>query len=658
MKSAEKDNTMEKLFESRSGLVPLGVEGAAFTEIFNNNLAPMLLVDPEDNQKIIKVNESACRFYGYKRKDFLQLTMGDINILSFEERKRLMKEAISRPHSNFNIIHKTSSELLKDVEVTASPVTVNNKKVMFIIVHDITVQKRVELQLRESEERLTLALEGTDLGMWDWHIQTGEVHYDKKWAEIIGYTLDELYPLTIDTWRGNTHPEDLEFIDIELNRYFTKQSPVYEHESRMKHKNGKWIWVLDRGKVFEWDSNGKPLRMAGTHLDITEQKSVQKKLEESESKFRSYFDSSPLVLWEEDHSKVAEYLNTLPVSNEEELAVYLDHHPEEIRKCLGLLTIINMNKASLDLYEADSKEQIINNLQNIFTPSTLAAYRDELVKVYCKSSSMVYSFTDKTLKGNLIDVKLEMTLQSDYKYLATITDMTEQKNKESELKKLLDQTKADTETKGILLREINHRVKNNLSSLIGILYAEKRKSKNTLENKQLELLDNLINRVKGISIAHDLLSRSGWRPISMELLSEKIINSLKHLIPSDRSIQTEINKSSVTLDADQSQSMAVIINELFVNSLEHASAAGGKLKINIKILENKGSVYYKYRDNGPGFSEEVLTSKLYNVGLYLIKNIVEQGLRGKIALKNKNGALVEIKFPGGEKIAEIQEYKK
>ena len=372
MKSIERDDNTDKLPASCSGSIPVGADESVFCEIFNNNLASMLLVDPEGEQKFIKINESACQFYGYNRKQFLKLNMGDIAILSLEERQRLMKEAISKPHSNFNFVHKTSSGLLKDVEVTASPVTIKNKRVIFIIVHDVT----------------------------------------------------------------------------------------------------------------------------------------------------------------------------------------------------------------------------------------------------------------------------------------------EQKAKESELKILLDQTKADTETKGILLREINHRVKNNLSSLIGILYAEKKKSKNTLEDKQLDLLDNLINRVKGMSIAHDLLSRSGWKPISMELLSKKIIHSLKHFVPSDRSVQTEINKSSVTLDADQSQSMAVIINELFVNSLEHASAAGEKLKINIKILEKEGSIYYKYMDNGPGFSEEVLTSELYNVGLYLIKNIVEQGLRGKISLKNKNGALVEIQFPGGEKIAEIQEYKK
>ena len=236
-------------------------------------------------------------------------------------------------------------------------------------------------------------------------------------------------------------------------------------------------------------------------------------------------------------------------------------------------------------------------------------------------------------------------------------DVTEQKRIEKRLEDLLQQTeadaKADVETKEILLREINHRVKNNLSSFIGMLYAEKKQSRRNLNEAQMEHVDSLINRVKGISIAHELLSRSRWAPISLFTLSEKIVHSLNHLIPVDRFIKTKITPSAVSLDTDQTHSMAVVINELFSNCIKHAAGAGEETEVSIEIKEKKGKITYIYSDNGPGFPEEVLNSESYNVGLYLVKNIVRQNLMGTVKIENKDGARVIIQFPGGVKFEEL-----
>lgn len=126
-----------------------------------------------------------------------------------------------------------------------------------------------------------------------------------------------------------------------------------------------------------------------------------------------------------------------------------------------------------------------------------------------------------------------------------------------------------------------------------------------------------------INIVHDLLSRFKWTPSSLFSVSEKIIHSLKHLIPADRTINTIITQSSVFLDADQSHSMAVIINNLFTNCIEHAFLDGQEIRVNIEIREKKEEITCIYKDNGPGFSEKVLKSESYNVGLYPIKNIAE-----------------------------------
>ena len=131
-------------------------------------------------------------------------------------------------------------------------------------------RERAEEALRKSEEQLSLALEGSGVGLWDWRVQTGETIFNERWAGILGYTLAELSPVSIKTWESLSHPDDLARSGELLQSHFSGKTPTYECEARMKHKDGHWVWVLDRGKVVEWDEASLPIRMTGTHLDITE----------------------------------------------------------------------------------------------------------------------------------------------------------------------------------------------------------------------------------------------------------------------------------------------------------------------------------------------------------------------------------------------------
>lgn len=147
---------------------------------------------------------------------------------------------------------------------------------------DITERKHMETQLKESELRLNLATESTRIGMWDWQVQTGETVFNDQWADIIGYSLQELSPITIETWIKYTHPDDLEKSDRLLKAHFEGKTDLYECEVRMKHKDNRWIWVLDRGKVTEWDDLKRPVRMLGTHIDIDRQKRTENNLRKQE----------------------------------------------------------------------------------------------------------------------------------------------------------------------------------------------------------------------------------------------------------------------------------------------------------------------------------------------------------------------------------------
>ena len=132
-------------------------------------------------------------------------------------------------------------------------------------------------ELRKQRECLELAVRGTGVGIWDWNIKTSHVDFDERWAKMVGYKKKELKP-TFKAWSKLVHPDDLGAAQVFIDDHFKGKTDQYIAEIRMKHKKGHWVWILTQGKVFEWDKKGKPLRMVGTHLDITERKEKEEEL--------------------------------------------------------------------------------------------------------------------------------------------------------------------------------------------------------------------------------------------------------------------------------------------------------------------------------------------------------------------------------------------
>ncbi len=137
---------------------------------------------------------------------------------------------------------------------------------------DISALINVTEELKNKKQRLSAILEGTNIGTWEWNIQTGETIFNDRSAELLGYSLEEISPKTIETWMKLKHPEDIEISNLLLQNHFNGELNYYDCEVRMKHKNGNWVWVLDRGRVYERDASGQPLKMSGTHQDISQHK--------------------------------------------------------------------------------------------------------------------------------------------------------------------------------------------------------------------------------------------------------------------------------------------------------------------------------------------------------------------------------------------------
>jgi PAS domain S-box-containing protein len=147
------------------------------------------------------------------------------------------------------------------------------KGLIYAVVRDITRQKKMEEQLRQNEERLSFAMEGSGSGVWDWNMQINESIYSKTWKSMLGYEEDEITS-TPDEWHSRIHPDDIQIVETEHSKYFNGETSNYACEYRMRCKNGEYKWVLSSGKIMQWDKNGKPLRMTGIHTDITELKNL------------------------------------------------------------------------------------------------------------------------------------------------------------------------------------------------------------------------------------------------------------------------------------------------------------------------------------------------------------------------------------------------
>jgi diguanylate cyclase (GGDEF)-like protein/PAS domain S-box-containing protein len=145
------------------------------------------------------------------------------------------------------------------------------------------------IELLETKQKYQAFIEGANVGTWEWNVQTGETRFNQRWAQILGYRLEELEPTTIETWLSLAHPVDLENSNQAIRACFSGEAEFYDVECRMRHKDGHWVWILDRGKLFSRTEDGKPLMMFGTHLDISELKNREEKLLKSEQAFSKNF---------------------------------------------------------------------------------------------------------------------------------------------------------------------------------------------------------------------------------------------------------------------------------------------------------------------------------------------------------------------------------
>ena len=152
-------------------------------------------------------------------------------------------------------------------------------------------KQETRAELEAQRKRFEKIIKGTRTGTWAWNIQRDEVIFNERWANMLGYKLEELRPCNFNTFADLVHPDDIKIAEKRLNDHLEGKTEYYEIELRMRHKDGHWIWINDSGKVLEFDEQGRPLMAYGSHNDISERKQAEQKLKENEGKLSAIFSS-------------------------------------------------------------------------------------------------------------------------------------------------------------------------------------------------------------------------------------------------------------------------------------------------------------------------------------------------------------------------------
>jgi PAS domain S-box-containing protein len=426
------------------------------------------------------------------------------------------------------------------------------------------LEQRVALA-EQSVANLSMALDATMAGCWDWNIQTGRLHINERWAAIIGYRLEEIVEPTIGLWRELCHPDDLERSNRHLQENIQGLSDRFEFESRLRHRNGHWIRVLNRGKVSTLDEQGTPLRMIGSIQEITERKNAGEEPGNSSTR------------------------KTIP----HELHTLADNIPGTIYHINGNgATVLSKSPGSLPHFSREELESgLLDSLTMIHPDDRQAVSGSNMdLRSGMKSETLNYRIITKQGDVRWIEDRKSSTFSPDGNFtgingiLLDITDRVEAQNEQQRLESQLRKFQR-LETIGTLAGGIAHDFNNILTPILG--YAEM----GVIDLDEGDALHEYFTEIlqaaeRAQNLVYQILTFSGTqesRPsaVSIPAIASEALMLLHPSIPPSISIEQHLDRCSGEVLADPSQIHQVIVN-LCTNAFQAMEEKGGTLTIDVR----------------------------------------------------------------------------
>ncbi len=278
---------------------------ARFRALFEGSGDAVLVRDGE-TLRCIDANPAALKLFGCSREDLLGRRPLDVSTplqsggRSAEQMQQDGLKTLDRTgHLSYTGRYQRPDGTCFDAEVTAFRVKAAGSSLIFSVVRDITARLEAEERLRSSEERLQLALDSVNDGLYDWNTVTGEAHFSDRYVTMLGYEPDEI-ERSYGAFSALLHPEDRASVEETVAGYGRGESSTYELEFRMRAKDGTWRWIRSRGRAMAYDDDGNPVRMVGTHTDVTARRQAEDALRTSEAMMRATLDNLPVEFWAAD----------------------------------------------------------------------------------------------------------------------------------------------------------------------------------------------------------------------------------------------------------------------------------------------------------------------------------------------------------------------
>ncbi|MFA6465892.1 MAG: PAS domain S-box protein, partial [Desulfurivibrionaceae bacterium] len=244
---------------------------------FERHAAGMAITSPTKGW--LQVNDELCRMFGYSKEELTGLTWAELTHpddlqADLDQFARLLSGSIDEYSMEKRFIHKNGSVVWTDLSVGCVRFDDGTVDYILALLVDITKRKKAQDELKTNEERLRLALAAANQGLYDLNVQTGEATVSPEYATMLGYDPADFHE-TNEKWIERLHPDDHEPVAAAYRDYIAGKISEYRVEFRQRTKPGDWKWILSLGKVVEYNPAGQPLRMLGTHTDITGRKQAE-----------------------------------------------------------------------------------------------------------------------------------------------------------------------------------------------------------------------------------------------------------------------------------------------------------------------------------------------------------------------------------------------
>jgi PAS domain S-box-containing protein len=476
--------------------------------------------------------------------------------------------------------------------------------------------------LRETQTRLTLALEAGQLGFWDWDVPSGRVQFGGRWASMLGYQLDELEP-HVRAWEHLVHPDDLARVTGTLRDHLEWRTEFYECEHRLGHKDGSWRWILARGRVVARDDRGKPLRVVGTHADVSDQRHAEAALRESETRVRLAAEAAGIGFWAVDVERRTCVLDEIAagfVRVAPGVAIPLDEvaaavHPDDYAQ---MQTAMGDAAASGERYEMEFR---------VLEPDGGVRW------IAALGNSVQEQDTPRRLAG-------------------VNWDVTDRKRAEQERERLLESERAArteaehaSRLKDDFLSTVSHELRTPLTAIIGWSQVLRLKvqGQDAELDRGLRAIDR--NGRAQVQLVEDLLDMSrivsgklrlNVQPVDLREVVEAAVTSVAPSIEAGAlHLQTVLSPTAGVVHGDPQRLQQVVWN-LLSNAVKFTPAGG---TIQVTLARVGGFAEITVADTGKGISAEFLphvfdrfrqadasTTRQFGglgLGLSIVKNLVD-----------------------------------